>query len=55
MRAWFERHEPMVVVRTFKDRTGKFGRWLVEVEDVGRSVRLSEALVGAGHAVVVAY
>ena len=53
VRAWFERHGPALIVRTFKDRTGKFGRWIVELEDAGRSARLSEDLLAAGHAVSV--
>ena len=55
VRAWFERYGPELIVRTFKDRTGKFGRWLVEIEDLGRELRLSEALLKAGHAVAVEY
>ena len=51
--AWFAAHGPEFVIRTFRDRTGKFGRWLVEVEDLDRGVRLSEALLDAGHAVTV--
>ena len=50
---WFEAHGPELIVRTFKDRTGKFGRWLVEIEDLGRTTRLSQALLDAGHAVAV--
>ena len=50
VQAWFERHGPELLVRTFKDRRGKFGRWLVEVEDIDRSVRLSEDLLAAGYA-----
>ena len=53
VRAWFEAHGPELIVRTFKDRTGKFGRWLVEIEDRERTVRLSEDLLAAGHAVDV--
>ena len=53
VREWFAEHGPQFVIRTFRDRTGKFGRWLVEVEDVDADVRLSEALLAAGHAVAV--
>lgn len=53
VRAWFEVHGPELLVRTFKDRTGKFGRWLVEIEDREQGARLSEALLEAGHAVVM--
>ena len=53
VRAWFERHGPDLIVQTFIDRTGKFGRWIVEIEDLDRSARLSRDLLAAGHAVTV--
>ena len=51
--AWLARHGPLFIVRTFRDRTGKFGRWLVELEDLERELRLSQQLLAAGHAVAV--
>lgn len=48
--AWFEEHGPKVRVRTHKDGSGKFGRWVVEVESVDGGSKLAEELVGAGHA-----
>jgi micrococcal nuclease len=37
-------------VKTFRDRTGKYGRWLVEIEDPDTGEALSESLLAAGHA-----
>lgn len=48
--AWFEQHGPELVVRTYKDRTGKFGRYLVEIEDAAGQHELGQALLAAGHA-----
>lgn len=48
--AWFEAHGPELVVRTYKDRKGKYGRYLVEVEDATGRHQLGEALLAAGHA-----
>lgn len=48
--AWFEQHGPELVVRTYKDRKGKFGRYLVDIEDAAGRHKLGEALLAAGHA-----
>ena len=45
-----QRYGPELVVRTYKDRTGKYGRYLVDIEDVGRRQKLGEDLLAAGHA-----
>lgn len=47
---WLASHGPRLRVRTFKDRTEKFGRWLVEIEDPESGEALGEQLVAAGHA-----
>lgn len=47
---WFAAHSPTLRVRTFRDRTGKYGRWLVEIEDPASDERLTEQLLTAGHA-----
>jgi micrococcal nuclease len=44
---------PELRVRTFKDRKGKYGRWLVEIEDPSTGDNLNDQLVEAGHAKVV--
>lgn len=43
-----------VIIRTHKDRTGKFGRYLCElytIEKDGRLININELLVAEGHAV----
>ena len=47
---WLSTHGPTLRIRTFKDRTEKFGRWLVEIEDPESGEKLGEQLVAAGHA-----
>lgn len=42
-----------LLVRTQKDRTGKYGRYLAELTADG--VNLNQALIAAGHAVPVCY
>jgi len=47
-----------VVITSFDGKklgTGKYGRWLAEVYRDGDSVSLNEALVKAGHAILVSY
>jgi micrococcal nuclease len=48
--AWLAQHGPALRVRTFRDRTGKYGRWLVEIEDPSTGEQLGEGLLAAGHA-----
>ncbi|KIG11604.1 hypothetical protein DB30_03124 [Enhygromyxa salina] len=50
---WLAQHGPELRVRTFKDRKGKYGRWLVEIEDPNTGDNLNDQLVEAGHAKVV--
>lgn len=48
--SWFELHHPtreLVLCRTSKDRTGKYGRWLADFMAGGSS--LVEELRAAGH------
>lgn len=46
-----------IVVRTHKDRKGKFGRYLAELigDEGGSAVNLNERMVADGHAVVAMY
>ena len=46
-----------IVVRTHKDKKGKFGRYLAELigDENGDAVNLNERMVADGHAVVVMY
>ncbi|PRQ06394.1 hypothetical protein [Enhygromyxa salina] len=37
-------------MRTYRDRTGKYGRWLVEIEDPNTGEQLGDHLVEAGYA-----
>ena len=44
----------MVVVNTFQDKKGKYGRWLADIyfeDSVGKPINLSEHLIENGHAV----
>jgi micrococcal nuclease len=50
---WLTQHGPALRVRTYKDRKGKYGRWLVEIEDPATGEQLNDQLVEAGHARVV--
>lgn len=52
---WFAAHGPTFRIRTHKDETGKYGRWLVEVSDLESGEDLAEKLVAAGHAERVEY
>lgn len=49
---WFAAHEK-VLVRTHKDRTGKFGRWLAEVTNMAQTESLNEMLRNEGWGRVV--
>ena len=44
-----------VVVKSFDQGTGKYGRWIAELFSPTTGTSLNEALVGAGHAVEVNY
>ena len=48
----------VVVVKTYKDKTGKYGRYLAEIfipEKTGELVNLNEELVKLGHAQWASY
>ena len=45
---WLTQHGPALRVRTFRDRTGKYGRWLVLIEDPNTGEQLGEQLLAAG-------
>jgi micrococcal nuclease len=44
-----------VVIKTYKDKKGKYGRWLCEIvgrnHDTGSPVRINRAMIEGGHAV----
>ena len=46
-------HTRELIVRTQKDRTGKYGRYLADL--IAGEVNLNQALVAAGHAVPANY
>lgn len=48
-----EEHQP-IMVRTFKDRTGKYGRYIAELMGSDR-ISINSALVSLGHAKYVHY
>lgn len=50
VQAWFARCGATLRVRTHRDRTGKYGRWLVEIENPVTGEKLTEQLVESGHA-----
>lgn len=47
---WFAARGSELTIRTFRDEAGKYGRWLVEIEDPDSGERLTEQLLAAGHA-----
>ncbi|WP_449065010.1 hypothetical protein [Planomonospora algeriensis] len=49
-RSWVEENGPEFLVRTFRDRKERYGRYLAAVEPAGGGPRLDEALLVAGHA-----
>jgi micrococcal nuclease len=49
--AWVQQHGPALVIRTSKDRTGKFGRWLCQVyNDATETFCLNQQLLDTDHA-----
>jgi hypothetical protein len=47
---WFAARGSELIIHTFRDETGKYGRWLVEIADPDSGERLTEQLLAAGHA-----
>jgi micrococcal nuclease len=47
---WFAARGSELIIHTFRDETGKYGRWLVEIADPASGERLTEQLLAAGHA-----
>ena len=43
-----------VIIRTFKDRKGKYGRWLAEVTTTD-GIQVNQDMIDNGHAVIALY
>lgn len=53
---WLNNNSPAgVIVETYKNKTGKYGRWLAVVYSCDESKNLNEDLVNSGHAEKVIY